>query len=265
MPDILKAYAVALVSLLAGAAFVHNLYKPDLVSSLGAVNCRSKAGLSFQTHIYLEHTHSDKIVMLTGCIVLPVAVMPAGAARSCCRAGARAGKNAVKQACKADVVLRQSLELLLAGIPPSGSLLLAAQRVLARAAAWQWRMTRTPKEGVNTNERCVTHLISVLPVMLCSRWCYYLQHNTWRHNQGSVGAVGKGSVLVNVSKATSSGLAVGAPVLCCRVDPRFSCDQTYHPCPFTSGCCYVWDSCTYACPQAQQQLLLKEKWLFLPD
>jgi hypothetical protein len=31
MADILKAYAVALASLLAGAAFVHSIYKPDLV------------------------------------------------------------------------------------------------------------------------------------------------------------------------------------------------------------------------------------------
>lgn len=32
VPDLLKAYSLALVSLLAGAAVVHNLYKPDLVS-----------------------------------------------------------------------------------------------------------------------------------------------------------------------------------------------------------------------------------------
>lgn len=31
MADLLKAYAVALASLLAGAAFVHSIYKPDLV------------------------------------------------------------------------------------------------------------------------------------------------------------------------------------------------------------------------------------------
>lgn len=31
VPDLLKAYSLALVSLLAGAAVVHNLYKPDLV------------------------------------------------------------------------------------------------------------------------------------------------------------------------------------------------------------------------------------------
>jgi hypothetical protein len=31
MADILKAYTVAIFSLLAGAAFVHNIYKPDLV------------------------------------------------------------------------------------------------------------------------------------------------------------------------------------------------------------------------------------------
>jgi hypothetical protein len=31
VPELLKAYSVALISLLAGAAVVHNLYKPDLV------------------------------------------------------------------------------------------------------------------------------------------------------------------------------------------------------------------------------------------
>lgn len=32
VPELFKAYSVALVSLLAGAAVVHNFYKPDLVS-----------------------------------------------------------------------------------------------------------------------------------------------------------------------------------------------------------------------------------------
>lgn len=31
MPDIIKAYLTALCSMLAGAAVVHNIYKPDLV------------------------------------------------------------------------------------------------------------------------------------------------------------------------------------------------------------------------------------------
>jgi hypothetical protein len=31
MADLVKAYAVALLSMLAGAAVVHNIFKPDLV------------------------------------------------------------------------------------------------------------------------------------------------------------------------------------------------------------------------------------------
>jgi hypothetical protein len=34
VPELLKAYSVAMISLLAGAAVVHNFYKPDLVCSV---------------------------------------------------------------------------------------------------------------------------------------------------------------------------------------------------------------------------------------
>jgi hypothetical protein len=37
VPELFKAYSVALLSLLAGAAVVHNVYKPDLVGRHAAV------------------------------------------------------------------------------------------------------------------------------------------------------------------------------------------------------------------------------------
>lgn len=47
-PQMLKAYGVALVSLLAGAAFVHNIYQPDLVRSAGFAAELRRAGCSHQ-------------------------------------------------------------------------------------------------------------------------------------------------------------------------------------------------------------------------
>jgi hypothetical protein len=43
VPELFKAYSVALLSLLAGAAVVHNVYKPDLVGLHAAMKCAAES------------------------------------------------------------------------------------------------------------------------------------------------------------------------------------------------------------------------------